>query len=105
MPLAQISISRSTSTKVLHAISDVVYDAMTNVANLPKHDKFQIVSRHVADELIYPPDGFLGMTNTANIVFIEITWNSGRTTEIKKAFVGLSLTISAQEPAFEKKTS
>jgi phenylpyruvate tautomerase PptA (4-oxalocrotonate tautomerase family) len=59
---------------------------MVNVANVPRNDKFQIISRHSSDELIYPAEGYLGITYTPAIVFIQITWNSGRTIEVKKAF-------------------
>lgn len=86
MPLARISLSASTSSATVRAISDTVYYAMIAVAGVPQHDKFQIVSRHAPDELIYPEQGFLGLTYTANIVFIQITWNAGRTTDVKKAF-------------------
>lgn len=86
MPLARISLPHATSTQVLQSISDTIYEAMIKVANVPPHDKFQIVSRHAADELVYPPDGFLGVRYSANIVFIQITWNAGRSTDVKKAF-------------------
>ncbi len=86
MPLARISLPRSTGNDVLRAISDTIYEAMITVAGVPRHDKFQIVSRHEADELIYPEDGFLGIRYSANIVFIQVTWNSGRSTDVKKAF-------------------
>lgn len=86
MPLARISLPHATSTQVLQSISATVYDAMIKVANVPEHDKFQIVSRHAADELIYPEQGFLGVRYSANIVFIQVTWNAGRSTEVKKAF-------------------
>lgn len=86
MPLARISLPRSTSGDVLRAISDTIYKAMITVAGVPEHDKFQIVSRHEADELIYPEEGFLGIRYSANIVFIQVTWNAGRTTDVKKAF-------------------
>lgn len=86
MPLARISLPQTTSTLVLQSISDTVYEAMITVANVPEHDKFQIVSRHAADELVYPQDGFLGVRYSANIVFIQVTWNAGRTTDVKKAF-------------------
>jgi hypothetical protein len=82
MPLTRISLPHDAPTAVLRAISDTVYDAMIKVANVPEHDKFQIVSRHAADELIYPEDGFLGLRYTANIVFIQVTWNAGRTTSL-----------------------
>lgn len=86
MPLARISVSQDTSASALRAISDTVYEAMTTVANVPENDKFQILSRHTKEELVYPEQGFLGVKFSDNIVFIQITWNAGRTTEVKKAF-------------------
>ena len=86
MPLVRINITKDASLEQLRAISDVVYETMTTVANVPAYDKFQIVTRHEADELVYPTEGFLGVTYTSKIVFIQVTWNTGRTTEVKKAF-------------------
>jgi len=86
MPLVRINVSREMSSEQVRAISDVVYESMTSVANVPAHDKFQIVTRHEEDELIYPAEGYLGLSYTPNIVFIQVTWNAGRTTEVKKAF-------------------
>lgn len=86
MPLARINISKSASAETVRAISDVIYDAMVSLANVPAHDKFQVVTRHSEDELIYPEEGYLGVSYTSSIVFIQITWNSGRSIEVKKAF-------------------
>lgn len=86
MPLARISVSQETTEENLHAISETVYESMVKVANVPVNDKFQILSRHARGELVYPEQGFLGVTYSDNIVFIQITWNEGRTTEVKKAF-------------------
>jgi phenylpyruvate tautomerase PptA (4-oxalocrotonate tautomerase family) len=86
MPLARIDLAADTSPETVKAIGDVVYDAMTQTANVPEHDKFQIVNRHAADELVYPAAGYLGLTYTSKIVFIQVTWNTGRTVEVKKAF-------------------
>lgn len=86
MPLARIDVSAQTSPETVAIITDVVYEVMMSVASVPEHDRFQIVNRHAADELIYPAAGYLGVTYTPQIVFIQITWNAGRTTEVKKAF-------------------
>lgn len=86
MPLARIDLAADTSPDVVRAIGDVIYEAMTQVANVPEHDKFQIVNRHAVDELVYPAAGYLGVTYTPKIVFIQVTWNTGRTVEVKKAF-------------------
>lgn len=86
MPLVRINLSKSASAETVRTVSDVVYDAMINVANVPANDKFQIITRHADDELVYPADGYLGITYTPSIVFIQVTWNAGRTIEVKKAF-------------------
>jgi len=86
MPLVRINLAKSVSAENVRAISHVVYDAMTGVANVPANDKFQIVTRHAEDELIYPEDGYLGVTYTPGIVFIQVTWNAGRSIDVKKAF-------------------
>ncbi|MEB0043061.1 MULTISPECIES: tautomerase family protein [unclassified Pseudomonas] len=86
MPLARIDLAADTSPEIVKAIGDVVYDAMIQTANVPEHDKFQIVNRHAGDELVYPAAGYLGVTYTSKIVFIQITWSTGRSVEVKKAF-------------------
>ena len=86
MPLVRINLSKSASAETVRTVSEVVYDAMISVANVPANDKFQIINRHADDELVYPADGYLGVTYTPGIVFIQVTWNAGRTIEVKKAF-------------------
>ena len=86
MPLVRINLSKSASAETVRTVSEVVYDAMITVANVPANDKFQIINRHADDELVYPADGYLGITYTPGIVFIQVTWNAGRTIEVKKAF-------------------
>jgi 4-oxalocrotonate tautomerase len=86
MPLVRINLSSSASAEVVRGVSDAVYEAMIEVASVPQHDRFQIVTRHAADELIYPAEGYLGISYTPGIVFIQVTWNAGRTVDVKKAF-------------------
>jgi phenylpyruvate tautomerase PptA (4-oxalocrotonate tautomerase family) len=86
VPLVRINLSKSASAETIRTVSEVVYDAMINVASVPANDKFQIITRHADDELVYPAEGYLGVTYTPGIVFIQVTWNAGRTIEVKKAF-------------------
>lgn len=86
MPLVRISTSDKRSSDDVKAISDVIYQAMLDVANVPLNDKFQIVHRHAEGELVYPAEGYLGIQYTQDIVFIQITWNAGRTVDTKKRF-------------------
>ena len=50
------------------------------------HDKFQIINRHAADEMIYPQEGYLGLNYTPGLIIIQVTWVRGRSTDIKKRF-------------------
>jgi 4-oxalocrotonate tautomerase len=59
---------------------------MVAVANVPMHDKFQVINRHAADEIIYPEKGYLGLNYTRDLIIIQVTWVSGRSTEVKKQF-------------------
>lgn len=86
MPLARIDIARSASAETVRTVGDVVYDAMVRVANVPANDRFQIITRHPDDELVHPADGYLGISYSPGIVFIQVTWNAGRTTAVKQAF-------------------
>jgi phenylpyruvate tautomerase PptA (4-oxalocrotonate tautomerase family) len=86
MPLVRISVSDSRSNDDVRTISEVIYQAMLDVANVPEHDKFQIIHRHAAGDLVYPSEGYLGIQYTPSIVFIQVTWNAGRTVDVKKRF-------------------
>jgi 4-oxalocrotonate tautomerase len=86
MPLARIDVDASTTTEVRQQLSNIVYEAMTSVAKVPANDKFMIVSTHARGDLVFPKEGYLGINYTPGIVFIQITWNAGRTTDVKKAF-------------------
>lgn len=86
MPLARIDISKDASDELVRIVSDAIYRAMVEVASVPVHDKFQIVSRHTRDEMIYPPEGYLGVQYSAGLIIIQVTWVAGRSTEVKKKF-------------------
>jgi len=86
MPLARIDIRRDASVELVRVVSEAVYKAMVDVANVPVHDKFQIINRHAADEIVYPEEGYLGLNYTRDLIIIQITWVSGRSTEVKKKF-------------------
>jgi 4-oxalocrotonate tautomerase len=86
MPLARIDISKDAPAELVRIVSEAVYKAMVDVANVPVHDKFQVINRHAPDEIIYPDAGYLGVNYTRNLIIIQVTWVSGRSTEVKKKF-------------------
>ena len=86
MPLARIDINRDASPELVRVVSEAIYRAMVEIANAPVHDKFQVINRHTADEIIFPKEGYLGLTYTRDLIIIQITWVRGRSTEVKKKF-------------------
>ncbi len=85
MPLVRIDIAKSHPAGFGRAVGEIVYRAMLSEINVPADDKFQIISRHEADEIIMPAS-YLGIEYSPGIVFIQITLNQGRTTELKQKF-------------------
>ncbi len=77
MPLVRINLSKIYTAEQRQAISDAIYTAMIETANVPKHDKFQIFTRHEDGELVYPKEGYLGIDYTPNIVFVQVFWLFG----------------------------
>jgi 4-oxalocrotonate tautomerase len=86
MPLVRIDISKVASRERVRVVGNAVYSAMIAVANVPQHDRFQVVTRHEPDEIIYPDQGYLGIEYTPDLIIIQVTWVGGRTTEVKKKF-------------------
>jgi 4-oxalocrotonate tautomerase len=86
MPLARIDVNKNASAELIRAVSDAVYSAMVEIANVPPHDKFQVITRHTADEIVYPQEGYLGIDYSPDIIFIQVTWVAGRSTDVKKKF-------------------
>src|SRR3984893_13555236 len=87
MPLVRIDISKTASKERIRAVSEAVYGAMVEIANVPLHDKFQIITRHADDEIIYPEEGYLGIEYSRDLIIIQITWVGGRAIDVKKKFL------------------
>ncbi len=52
-------------------IGDMVYRAMRETINIPEHDRFQVITDHPADGLVYD-SSYLGINRTDDVVFIQI---------------------------------
>jgi 4-oxalocrotonate tautomerase len=85
MPLVRIDLSQQAPDTLGRDIGELIYRAMIEVINVPRDDKFQIITRHSLGELVYPAQ-YLGIEYSPGIVFIQITLNQGRSVELKKAF-------------------
>jgi 4-oxalocrotonate tautomerase len=83
MPLVRIDLRRGTTDEYRTTLGDVVYTALTTVANVPTGDRFIVVTEHDPANLQIDPHYFVERTDQALI--IQITFNQGRTNEVKKA--------------------
>jgi 4-oxalocrotonate tautomerase len=86
MPLVRIDLSKDAPPERVRVVSEAIYHAMVEVANVPLHDKFQVITRHARDEIIYPEEGYLGLNYTRDLIIIQVTWVSGRSVDVKKKF-------------------
>jgi 4-oxalocrotonate tautomerase len=86
VPLVRIDVSKTASRERVRDISNAVYNAMISVAHVPDNDRFQVVTRHDLDEIIYPKEGYLGVDYTSDLIIIQVTWVRGRSIEDKKKF-------------------
>src|SRR6202042_3890773 len=77
MPLVRIDLRQGKTPEYRRKIGDMVYRAMRETIKMPEHDRFQVITDHPAEGLVYDPS-YLGIDRTDDIVFIQITLNAGR---------------------------
>ncbi|MCE4369638.1 tautomerase family protein [Xanthomonas hortorum] len=84
MPLVRIDFIKHPDPERGRKIGKVVYAALTGVIGVPANDNFQLITEHERDHFVYDP-GYLGIERSDGLVYIQITLNEGRTTELKQA--------------------
>ncbi len=85
MPLVRIDLAKGTSAQFRKTLGDIVYKAMIDIIDVPKDDKFQIITEHSPEELNYAPS-YLGIEHSSGLVLIQVTMSVGRTVQAKQAF-------------------
>jgi phenylpyruvate tautomerase PptA (4-oxalocrotonate tautomerase family) len=85
MPFVRIDLSKKHPEGFAQQVGEIVYEVMTTHINVPKDDKFQVITKHDSQELV-APKSYLGIEYSEDIIFIQLTLNEGRTTELKKKF-------------------
>lgn len=86
MPLVNIHVPQGKSAEFRRVISDVVYDTTIAVLNVPKDNRFHVISEHSATNLVIDPT-YHGIHRSENAIIIQITLNEGRATlELKKVY-------------------
>ena len=84
MPLVRISLREGKPETYRRALADGIHRAMVDAINVPPLDRFQVITEHPAESLIYDP-AYLGIIRSDDVVFVQITLNAGRSTEQKRA--------------------
>jgi 4-oxalocrotonate tautomerase len=84
MPLVRIALRAGSDAAFRAAISEGVHEAMVTAINVPAADRFQVITEHAADGLVYDPE-YLGIRRSPGLVIVQIMLNAGRTVEQKKA--------------------
>ena len=85
MPFVRIDLMRGKSIEYRKTIGEIIYNAMRDVIDVPKDDKFQVITEHPA-EAFNVSESYLGNHYSKDVVLIQITLNAGRSVELKKAF-------------------
>ena len=101
MPLVRIALRSGKSPDYRRAIGEAVHQCMVEVLNVPPDDRFQVVTEHDSDSLIYDPT-YLGISRSDDIVIIQITLNQGRTVEMKRQFYSALAQSLAARPGVRK---
>jgi phenylpyruvate tautomerase PptA (4-oxalocrotonate tautomerase family) len=85
MPFVGIDLMRGKSIEYRKTIGEIVYNAMRDVIDVPKDDKFQVIAEHPV-EAFNVSASYLGNDYSKDLILIQITLNAGRSVEQKKAF-------------------
>ena len=85
MPLVQISMKIGRTADERSTIGEAIYTAMRETLNVPENDRFQIITEHAGEDLIYDRH-YLNIERTDGTVFIHVFLRKGRSTEMKQAF-------------------
>ena len=85
MPLVRISLLRGKGEAFGRKVGEVVYQAMVETLKVPLKDKFQVITEHGPDALVYDRE-YLDIARSDNFIAIQVTLTEGRSIEAKQAF-------------------
>jgi 4-oxalocrotonate tautomerase len=97
VPLVRISLHANADPAYAAAIGEGVHRALVETMNVPVADKFQIHTSHAPGQIVYAPE-YLGIAHTDAIVIVQITLNTGRTVEQKRALYAKIADLLAAAP-------
>jgi phenylpyruvate tautomerase PptA (4-oxalocrotonate tautomerase family) len=84
MPLVRISFMKGRPADFGERAGTIVYESMVETIEVPRNDRFQVITEHDEHGLIYDP-GYLGIQRGDGIMVIQVTLSEGRSAERKKS--------------------
>jgi phenylpyruvate tautomerase PptA (4-oxalocrotonate tautomerase family) len=87
VPLVRISLVKGRPAQYRRKVGDAIHQALVDAIEVPLADRFQLITEHEPDDLIYDP-AFLGIARTNDIVIAQITISTGRSLEKKRKLFG-----------------
>lgn len=100
MPLVRISLREGKSSEYRRAIADGIHRAMVETLAAPEQDRFQIITEHDAEGLIYDPS-YLGIRRDDDVVLVQVTLSAGRKPPQKREFMARAAALLAENPGLE----
>jgi 4-oxalocrotonate tautomerase len=97
MPFVRISLRQGTSPEYRKALADGVHRAMVEAIAIPSDDRFQVITEHPPEALIYDPQ-YLGVQRSDRIVLVQITMSFGRKPQQKRKLYKRMAEILAEAP-------
>jgi 4-oxalocrotonate tautomerase len=100
MPLVRIDLYAGKSAEYRRALGDGVQRAMIEALAIPPDDRFQLITEHPPEGLIYDPQ-YLGVRRSHNVVFVQITLSAGRKAQQKRKLFKRMAEILAESPGLK----
>jgi 4-oxalocrotonate tautomerase len=97
MPLVRVALRKGSTPEFRRAVSDSIHRAMVETIGVPEKDKFQILTEHDADSLIYDAS-YLAIARSDAVILIQITLSAGRSIELRKALFARIAQLLADHP-------
>jgi len=100
MPLVRIDLRVGKSAEYRKALGDGVHRAMVEAMAVPADDRFQVITEHPPEGLIYDPQ-YLGVRRSDNVVLVQITLSTGRKPQQKRKLFKRIAENLAQSPGLK----
>src|SRR5579862_5507521 len=100
MPLVRIDLRAGKSAEYRKALGDGVHRAMIEALAIPPDDRFQVITEHPPEGLIYDPQ-YLGIRRSDDVIFVQITLSAGRKPQQKRKLFKRMAEILAESPGLK----